>query len=85
MINLKKSPAKIGADRLKKVLISDKHFNPERVKNVIKSDIYSLLINYADISSETLDLKIEINENGGYNISVNAKANRLKVLGNISS
>ena len=35
--------AKVGVDRLKKVLISDKYFNPERIKEVIKSDILYVL------------------------------------------
>ena len=38
-----KTPAKVGVDRLKRVLISDKHFNPERIKEVIKSDILYIL------------------------------------------
>lgn len=78
-----KTPANIGVDRLKKVLISDKHFNPEKIKEVIKSDILYILKNYTDVKSEDMNFDINVSEDGGYKISVEASAKRLKVLGSI--
>jgi|LGVF01.2.fsa_nt_gb septum formation topological specificity factor MinE len=77
------TPAKVGVDRLKRVLISDKHFNPERIKEVIKSDILYILKNYTDVKAEDLTFEINVNQDGGYNMVVNASCKRLKVLGSI--
>jgi septum formation topological specificity factor MinE len=77
------TPAKIGVERLKKVLISDKHFNPERIQEVMKSDILTVLQNYTDVDSEQITFLIEVNPQGGYDIKVNASCSRLKILGSI--
>ncbi|MDD4211573.1 MAG: cell division topological specificity factor MinE [Clostridia bacterium] len=76
--------AKVGVDRLKKVLISDKYFNPERIKEVIKSDILYVLKNYTDVEAEDLNCDINIEDNGGYKINIDAICSRLKVLGSIN-
>lgn len=78
-----KSNANESAERLKKVLIADKHFNPEYIKRVILSDLYSLLNNYADIKPENLNLDIEIDKNGDYIFKFNAKTSRLKIFGSL--
>lgn len=77
------SPAKIGVDRLKKVLISDKHFNPEHIKEVIKSDILYLLKNYTDIEADNLQFDINVSNDGGYDINIVGSCKRLKVLGSL--
>ena len=77
------NPAKVGVDRLKKVLISDKHFNPERIKEVIKSDILYILKNYTDVEADDLNFEINVENNGGYKISIDANCTRLKFLGSI--
>lgn len=73
--------AKEDADRLKRVLIADKHFNPERIKQVIKSDITAVLKNYAVIDSENIFFDIEINSNGSYHFKIDAVADNLKIFG----
>ena len=78
------NPAKIGVDRLKKVLISDKHFNPERIKEVIKSDILYILKNYTDVEADDLNFEINVADAGGYKINIDATCSRLKVLGSIN-
>jgi len=78
------TPANIGVERLKKVLISDKHFNPERIEEVMKSDILGILQNYTDLKGENLNFNIEVNKFGGYHITVDATCTRLKVLGSIT-
>lgn len=67
--------------RLKKVLISDKHFNPERVKRVIRSDMYAVLRDYADVSPESMQFDIEINSSGDYEFYLRATAKRMKIFG----
>lgn len=73
--------AKEDADRLKRVLIADKHFNPERIKQVIKSDIASILKNYAVLDAENLFIDIEINSNGSYHFKIDAIADNIKIFG----
>jgi len=77
------TPAKVGVERLKKVLISDKHFNPERIKEVIKSDILYILKNYTDVEADDLNFDINVNNTGGYKIMLEASCSRLKFLGSI--
>jgi len=33
-------------ERLNRALVLEKHFNPEKIRNVIKSDIFNVLKNY---------------------------------------
>lgn len=66
-------------ERLSKALILEKHFNPEKIRNVIKSDIFSVLKNYGEIESEGLDFDIEILDDLNYQISFKAKLKSIKV------
>lgn len=66
-------------DRLTKALILDKHFNPEKIRNVIKSDIINLLKNYGEIDYSKLDFDIIILDNGSYEVDFKVKLNSLKV------
>lgn len=68
-------------DRLKHILIADKHFNPERIKQVIKSDIYHTLENYASLSGDDIYVDIEINSSGFYHFKIDAVAKNLKIFG----
>lgn len=70
-----------NVNRLKRVLIADKHFNPESIKRVIKSDEYNMLKNYADILPEDIFLDIDITNSGEYEITVKAHCKRLKIFG----
>lgn len=66
-------------ERLSKALILEKHFNPEKIRNVIKSDIFSVLKNYGEIEAEGLDFDIEILDDLNYQISFKAKLKSIKV------
>ncbi len=66
-------------DRLTKALILDKHFNPEKIRNVIKSDIINLLKNYGEIDYSKLDFDIIILDDGSYEVDFKVKLNSLKV------
>lgn len=78
-----KSNAKETADRLQKVLIADKHFNPEFLKKVMVSDLFMLINNYAEIKPENLNFSIEINKEGDYIFKFDAKCERLKIFGSL--
>lgn len=71
--------------RLKNVLISDKQFNPEQLKKVLKSDLTKLFNNFAEFSDEDLTISIGINDDGSYNITTNLKTNRLKIFAHLES
>jgi len=66
-------------ERVSKALILEKHFNPEKIRNVIKSDIITVLKNYGEIDFNKLDFDIIILEDGSYQIEFKVKLNSLKV------
>lgn len=75
------STANKDAERLKHVLIADKHFNPENITQVIKSDIFHLLSSYACLNSEDVFVSIQLNSNGSYHFKIEAECSDLKIFG----
>ena len=69
-----------GVNRLKNVLLSDKYTNPERLNEVIKSDILYVLKNYMDITSDDIKLNFTLNDDGNYQLRLAASCKRLKLL-----
>ncbi len=61
-------------ERLKNVLLSDKNLNPERLTNVLKSEITQLLSNYMNI--EKINFKVVQNEQGKSLIIIQAVTNK---------
>lgn len=70
-------------ERLKNVLISDKHFNPEKIKEVVKSDMVSVLSSYADVNTDSLVFDIIVDDEGTYFIKLECFAKRLKIFGHL--
>lgn len=70
-----------GIEKLKKVLINDKHQSPTRVNEILKSDVFAVLQNYMDISENDIISKIDLDQNGNYIFRCKAKATRLKTFG----
>lgn len=66
--------------RLNRALILEKHFNPERIRSVIKSDIMNVLKNYGEIEAKDLDFDIIIDDDGSYEVQFKARLNRIKVI-----
>lgn len=64
--------------RLKKVLLTDKINMPNGLLQLLKKDIGSVLNGYFDISKDTLKIEIDSNTEGMYDISLSAKAERIK-------
>lgn len=67
-------------ERLRNVLKSDKRDNPNKILNVLKSDILYVLKNYMEITSDDLDVNINVTSSGTYSITILANVNRLKTL-----
>ncbi len=70
----------VCTERLRNVLINDKKDNPNKIINVLKSDILYVLKNYMEINSDDLELNINVTPTGTYKITVLADVNRLKTL-----
>lgn len=67
-------------ERLKNVLVIDKKDNPNKILNVLKSDILYVFKNYMEINNENLEVNIAVTQLGTYNITVLANVSRLKTL-----
>lgn len=64
--------------RLKKLLFKD-YFNiPNGAFEILKEDILKLLRSYFEIKDDTVNLSIDIDPDGNFLISMNAKATHLK-------
>lgn len=72
---------KKGIEKLKNVLINDKHVNPIRINDVLKSDVFSVLQNYMEITENDIITKIELDSGGNYVFRCKAISPRLKKIG----
>lgn len=70
-----------GYERMKTALLSDTNTCSSRVHNVIRSDFYSMIINYMDVSPEKIELDIDCDEEGNYILSIRATAKRILSIG----
>lgn len=73
-----------GVEKLKQVLINDKHFNPERLNEVLSCDIYKVLKNYMELDKDDMLTRIDIDESGNYILRCKVKCKRLKIMGLLS-
>ena len=78
---MKTTISEVAISRLKNSLISDKHFKPEKLEKILKSEIFEVLKNYAEIKPSEINFCITVDEGGEYIINLNATTRRLKVLG----
>ena len=53
--------------------------NPEKIERLLKSEIMNVLKNYFDITSEDVSLSILINDDGKYDLQINAISSFLKI------
>mgnify|MGYP002523013513 CR=1 FL=1 len=75
---MKFSIAQIGENRLKKVLVQDKEQNPEKLKDVLKSDIQNVAVCYMDDVSTSVDV---LPTDDGVTFNVTIKCKRVKSIG----
>ncbi len=71
--------AQIGENRLKRVLIEDKHNSPEKLCDVLKSDITNVAKCYMDEPIVIIDASQDENDEINFNIVI--KSNRIKSIG----
>ena len=67
--------------RIRNMLISDKHFDTRDLVRVLRSDLYTLLVNYFDITPQDIEVRIDVDEFGVYDFHSSLKAERLKIFG----
>ena len=72
--------AQIGANRLQKVLLTNKGQSPEQIVNALKSDIEGVLDSYLDDFVVFIDAK-QVEEEIVFDINVKAK--RIKSFGTL--
>lgn len=70
-----------GVDKLKKILINDKHFSPTRLNEVIKSGIYKVLDNFMEITPRDILTNLTLEEDGDYVLRCKVRCKRIKVMG----
>lgn len=73
--------AKVGLERVKKVLLQDKTGAREDVSGVLKSDLYDLLDDYFEVDPNSLRAEITVNEFGFYEVKIAARAFRVRAFG----
>lgn len=66
--------------RLNSVLKKDKQINHNYIKEVIKSDFFYMINNYFEVDFHDIDLKLDVDENNCYDITINCKASRIKLM-----
>ena len=65
--------------RLNSVIQKDKVNNPKYLINVIKSDFYYLINNYFEVDFDDIVIDIDVVQDK-YNITVNCKGDRMKLM-----
>lgn len=65
--------------RLKNIISADKKENPIKIERLLKSEIYYILKNYFEINSEDMSLNLKINEDGKYQLQLNAISRSIKI------
>ena len=75
------SKAKVGLERIKKVLLKDKTGAREDVIAVLRSDVCDLLDSYFEVDPQSVRAEIDVNDFGYYEIKLSAKAQRVRGFG----
>ncbi len=66
---------------LRNMLVSDKHFLPKSVNEILKSEVFKCLLNYLEIKPENAKSTFDVDEDGDFNFCFKVKAKRLKIMG----
>ena len=73
--------ADIGKTRLEKVLFKEKAQHPEKVCEVLKSDIQKIIANYAELEEDAIVTLQTTND--GFEFDIKVKVSRLKAFGSL--
>ena len=66
--------------RLNDVLKKDKELNPKYITDVVKSDVYYMINNYFEVEFSDVAVKIDVDNHNQYNIAIDIKGDRLKIM-----
>ena len=69
-----------AVSRLNDVLKKDKELNPKYITDVIKSDVYYMINNYFEVEFSDVAVKIDVDNHNQYNIAIDIKGDRLKIM-----
>lgn len=67
-------------NRLKNIAVHDRLESSLKIKKLLKSEMVYILKNYFDVTGESVDVDISVNEYGKYNITMTASANILRMV-----
>lgn len=73
--------AKVGLERIKKVLLKDKTGAREDVIAVLRSDLYDLLDSYFEVDPHSVKAQVDVDDFGGYEVKISARAYRVRSVG----
>jgi septum formation topological specificity factor MinE len=66
-------------DRLKNILITDKKQNPQKIENIVKSEVYYIIKNYFELSIDDFNVNIDVDHNNKYVVNINFESNNIKI------
>lgn len=69
--------------RMTNMIITDKHFELESLKSVLKNDLFNLFQNYFSLIPSDIEIVLKVNKDGEYELNVNLVSNRVKIFGSI--
>lgn len=75
-----KKTAKLASERLKNVILSDKVSNPDRLNDLLKSDVNDMLKTYFELYPGSIKVCLKASEYG-LDILIDATAIRVKDFG----
>ena len=70
-----------GYERLKNALAADLNASAGRIGGVLRSDFYTMLTNYMDVSPESVRVGVEALPDGKYAVRLEAEADRIYTIG----
>jgi septum formation topological specificity factor MinE len=68
-----------GVDRLKNLMIVDRQESLSKIDRLLKAEILYVMKNYFDIVAEELDVSINVDQTGRYNVFVAGKCDNIKI------
>lgn len=70
-----------GIQKLKQVLVSDKHLLSDNLNELLKSEIFKVLDNFLDVDIDNFFVELSVDEQGKYVLRCKARCSHIKVLG----
>ncbi len=68
-------------NNLLKVLISEKRFDPQKINNILATDLYDVIKNYFEVERVDVHTRVDLEEDGYYVLRCKVRAKRVKIFG----